>query len=105
MGGGIEKARDLIPRLAPLDPLGAHLAQAKLDEEKKQFAPAETELRAAIRTAPDKVEPVLELAQFLARRAGTTRATRPFNRRRAWRPIHRGFFSHAPKPGLKANEI
>ncbi len=68
MGGGIEKARDLIPRLAPLDPLGAHLAQAKLDEEKKQFAPAETELRAAIRTAPDKVEPVLELAQFLARR-------------------------------------
>jgi tetratricopeptide (TPR) repeat protein len=68
MGGGIEKARDLIPRLAPLDPLGSHLAQAKLDEEKKQFAAAETELRAAIRTAPDKVDPVLELAQFLARR-------------------------------------
>jgi tetratricopeptide (TPR) repeat protein len=68
MGGGIEKARDLIPRLAPLDPLGSHLAQAKLDEEKKQFAAAETELRAAIRLVPEKVGPVLELAQFLARR-------------------------------------
>ncbi len=68
MGGGIEKARALIPRLAPLDPLAAHLAQAKLDEEKKQLAAAETELRAAIRTAPDKLIPVLELAQFLGRR-------------------------------------
>ena len=68
MGGGIEKARDLIPKLAPLDPLASHLAQAKVDEEKKQFAAAETELRAAIPLAPDKLDPVLELAQFLARR-------------------------------------
>ena len=68
MGGGIEKARELIPSLARLDPVGGHLAQAKLDEEKKQFAAAETELRAAIRMAPDKAGPVLELAQFLSRR-------------------------------------
>jgi tetratricopeptide (TPR) repeat protein len=68
LGGGIEKARELIPSLAKLDPLGSHLAQAKLDEEKKQFAAAETELRAAIGMAPDKLDPVLELAQFLARR-------------------------------------
>jgi cytochrome c-type biogenesis protein CcmH/NrfG len=68
LGGGIEKARELIPSLAKLDPLGAHLAQAKLDEEKKQFAAAETELRAAIGMGPEKVYPVLELAQFLARR-------------------------------------
>jgi tetratricopeptide (TPR) repeat protein len=67
MGGGIEKARELIPSLAKLDPLGAHLAQAKLDEEKKQLAAAEAELRAAIQIAPDKLDPVLELAQFLAR--------------------------------------
>jgi tetratricopeptide (TPR) repeat protein len=68
MGGGIEKARDLIPKLARLDPPAFHLAQAKLDEEKKQYAAAETELRAAIRLAPDKLDPILELAQFLARR-------------------------------------
>jgi tetratricopeptide (TPR) repeat protein len=68
MGGGIEKAHALIPSLAKLDPLGSHLAQAKLDEEKKQFAAAETDLRAAIRLAPAKLDPVLELAQFLARR-------------------------------------
>ncbi len=68
MGGGIEKARELLPSLARLDPPGSHLAQAKLDEEKKQFAAAETELRAAIKLAPGKLEPVLELAQFLARR-------------------------------------
>jgi tetratricopeptide (TPR) repeat protein len=67
MGGGVEKARDLIPKLAPLDLLASRLAQAKLDEEKKQFAAAETELRAAIQQAPDKLDPVLELAQFLAR--------------------------------------
>jgi tetratricopeptide (TPR) repeat protein len=67
MGGGVEKARELIPSLARLNPLDAHLAQAKLDEEKKQLAAAETELRAAIRLAPEQLDPILGLAQFLAR--------------------------------------
>lgn len=68
MGGGVEKARALIPSLARLDPAGSHLAQARLDEAKKQFAAAETELHAAVQLAPDKLDPVIELAQFLARR-------------------------------------
>jgi tetratricopeptide (TPR) repeat protein len=68
MGGGIEKARALVPLIAKYDPAGAHLAEARVNEEKKQFGAAETELREAIRLAPGKVGPVLDLAQFLSRR-------------------------------------
>jgi cytochrome c-type biogenesis protein CcmH/NrfG len=78
MGGGIEKARGLIASLERLDPVGALIAQARIDEDKKQFAEAEAQLRDAIRMAPDKVESVLDLAQFLARRGRYDESDREF---------------------------
>ncbi len=49
--------------------------------------------------APDKVEPVLELAQFLARRGRYEESDQAFQAgRESWHRIHRGFFSHTPNP-------
>jgi tetratricopeptide (TPR) repeat protein len=78
MGGGIEKARELIPSIARHDPVGSHLAQARIDEDKKQFAAAETELRAAIRLAPQKLDPLLDFARFLSRRGRQEESERVF---------------------------
>ena len=96
MGGGIEKARELIPSLARLDPLGSRLAQARFDEERKQFAAAETELRAAIKLAPDNLEPMLELAQFLARRGRHDESDQAFRHAASVAPNSpRILFAHA----------
>jgi tetratricopeptide (TPR) repeat protein len=67
MGGGLDKAQKLLPQIAKHDPVGAHLAQARIDEEKKSFDKAEAELRLTVKLAPDKVGLYLNLAQYLAR--------------------------------------
>jgi tetratricopeptide (TPR) repeat protein len=68
VGGGIEKAAGLLPQFMRHDPVGGYLAQARIDEKKKQFASAEAGFRRAIEAAPDKVGLYLNLAQFLSRR-------------------------------------
>jgi tetratricopeptide (TPR) repeat protein len=68
VGGGLEKAAGLLPQFEKYDPVGAVLAQARIDEKKKQFADAEAHLRRAIEMGPGKVGLVLNLAQFLSRR-------------------------------------
>jgi len=68
IGGGIDKAAGLLPQFDKYDPVGAILAQARIDERKKQFAGAEADLRRAIEVGPGKVGLVLNLAQFLSRR-------------------------------------
>jgi cytochrome c-type biogenesis protein CcmH/NrfG len=78
MGGGIEKARGLIPSLQQYDPIAANIARSRIDESKKQFAEAEAQLRDAVRMAPNKLEPVLDLAQFLGRRGRYDESDREF---------------------------
>jgi tetratricopeptide (TPR) repeat protein len=67
MGGGMDKAQKLLPQIAKHDPVGAHLAQSRIDEEKKKFDKAEAELRLTLRLGPDKVGLYLNLAMYLAR--------------------------------------
>jgi tetratricopeptide (TPR) repeat protein len=68
VGGGLEKAAGLLPQFDRYDPVGSLLAQARIDERKKQFDGAEAGLRRAIEMEPRKVGLVISLAQFLSRR-------------------------------------
>jgi tetratricopeptide (TPR) repeat protein len=67
VGGGIEKARNLVPAITAIDPGYALVEQAKLDEAVKQYGSAEARLRRAIEIAPHQLGRVLDLAKFLAR--------------------------------------
>jgi tetratricopeptide (TPR) repeat protein len=68
VGGGLEKAVALLPQFEKYDPVGSLLAQARIDERKKQFASAEENLRRAIGMEPRKIGLFISLAQFLYRR-------------------------------------
>jgi tetratricopeptide (TPR) repeat protein len=67
VGGGMEKARSLLPQFARYDPVGGYLAEARIDEKKKQFASAEAGFRRAVEAAPQKAGLHIALAQFLSR--------------------------------------
>jgi tetratricopeptide (TPR) repeat protein len=68
LGGGIDKARKLLPSIERLDPAEIHFAQARIEEKQKDFDKAESELRRAAEIAPRSVGRVIDLAKFLARR-------------------------------------
>jgi tetratricopeptide (TPR) repeat protein len=68
VGGGVEKAEALLPKYAQYDPVGFHIATARIAEKKQQFATAEASFRKAVETSPNTLSVKFELAQFLARR-------------------------------------
>jgi tetratricopeptide (TPR) repeat protein len=68
LGGGIEKAAATSERIKELDPAQYHNTQAELAKKKKDYTSAEEHLRQALRLAPGKVGPLLDLASFLAGR-------------------------------------
>jgi tetratricopeptide (TPR) repeat protein len=68
IGGGMEKAAGLLPQFGKYDPVGGYLAQARLDEKKKQFESAEAGFRRALAASPRTAGLVVDVAQFLARR-------------------------------------
>jgi Flp pilus assembly protein TadD len=78
IGGGLDKAAGLLPHFAQYDPVGGYLAQARIDEKKKQFASAESHLRKAVEAAPKKVGLIIDLAQFLSRRGRYEESERAF---------------------------
>jgi tetratricopeptide (TPR) repeat protein len=67
IGGGLDKAAGLLPQFSKYDPVGGYLAQARIDERKKQFGRAEAGFRRALQAEPRKVGLIIDLAQFLAR--------------------------------------
>jgi tetratricopeptide (TPR) repeat protein len=67
LGGGLDKAAALAPRMAALDPAWGAKAQARLAQERLNYRAAEDHLRRATRLAPDKPGPRIDLARFLAR--------------------------------------
>lgn len=67
VGGGVEKARALIPAIALVDPSQALFAQARIDEEGHHYDSAEARLRRAVEMAPRELAHVLDLARYLAR--------------------------------------
>jgi Flp pilus assembly protein TadD len=67
LGGGLDKAAAMAARIAQLDPVEGHWAQAKLAEKRKQFPAAEDHFRRAADLAPQQVGRLLDLAIFFTR--------------------------------------
>jgi tetratricopeptide (TPR) repeat protein len=68
VGGGFDKAHQLLPLIAKLDPAEAYFAQGRMAEEKKDFDTAEAQFRRTVELAPNSVGRMLDLARFLAKR-------------------------------------
>lgn len=86
LGGGTDKAHNLLPALAKCDPDSVYSAEARLAEQQKQFDVAESRLRQAVRAVPGKVGQVLNLARFLARRGRYDESDRVFQQAREMAP-------------------
>ena len=67
LGGGVDKAALLAPKIAGLDPVEGHYALYKLAEKKGDLATAERELRRAAAMAPEQPGRAIDLARFLAK--------------------------------------
>ncbi len=67
LGGGLDKAQGLLPKIKALDAAEYEFAQSKLMEARKDFNNAERHLRRAADLAPKSVGRVLDVARFLAR--------------------------------------
>jgi Flp pilus assembly protein TadD len=68
MGGGIDKARGLLPLMVQNDPAGASFAQARIAERKQEYRTAESQLRRAVQLAPRSPGLISDLARFLFER-------------------------------------
>jgi tetratricopeptide (TPR) repeat protein len=67
LGGGMDKARALVPRLAAVSPAEGYWAQARIAEKRREYGDAEAELRRAVDAAPQQFGKLVELAKLLAR--------------------------------------
>ena len=67
LGGGLDKAQALLPKIKAIDSAEFSFAQAQIAEKRKEFTTAEQQLRRAVELAPRQVGRVLDLAKFLLR--------------------------------------
>ncbi|HJU10282.1 MAG TPA: tetratricopeptide repeat protein [Candidatus Binataceae bacterium] len=65
MGGGLDKAKATIARIAQVNPSEGQWAQSTLDERRKEYGSAEEHLRRALELAPQQVGRLADLARFL----------------------------------------
>jgi len=68
LGGGLDKAAKLAEHIGELDSAEGLWAQFKIAERHKDYGKAEEQLRRAVQAAPTKVNRIVELAKFLAKR-------------------------------------
>jgi len=68
LGGGLNRAEQLIEQIGRTDEAEGHYATAQLADKRKDFNSAEQQLRRAIDLAPRQVGRIIDLAKFLARR-------------------------------------
>ena len=68
VGGGRDKAEGIARRIAELNEAESHWARARLAEQRKDYAEAEREYRAALKAEPSQVGRMLDLAAFLSAR-------------------------------------
>jgi tetratricopeptide (TPR) repeat protein len=78
LGGGLDKAQSLVPRISRINEGEGYWAQAKLAEKRKQFSTAEDHLRRAIQVAPHQVGRFIDLARFLAKQGRYQEADESF---------------------------
>jgi len=67
LGGGFEKAEATAARIAVVDPGEGFSCQAKLAENRKEYATAEEHLRRAIEVSPHSIGKFIELARLLTK--------------------------------------
>ncbi|MCC6537156.1 MAG: tetratricopeptide repeat protein [Bryobacterales bacterium] len=67
LGGGLDKAARAVERIAALDPVEKHFAEAKLAEARKDLAGAEQHWKRAAELSPRQAGRWIDLAQFYAR--------------------------------------
>jgi len=80
MGGGMDKATEVVARISQVDPAEGHWAQSKLDEKRKETASAEEHLRRALELNPQRVGRFIDLARFLAKQGRYQEADQNFAR-------------------------
>jgi tetratricopeptide (TPR) repeat protein len=68
LGGGLDKASGLLPRIEQADPSAHHASLAMIAEKQKDFGTAEAHFRRAMAAAPKLAGKVVDLARFLSRR-------------------------------------
>ena len=68
MGGGIDKAENLVTQISRLDPPAGYHAQAQLERKRDRYEAAEEQLRRAAEMAPRQAGRLIDLARFLADR-------------------------------------
>ena len=66
LGGGIDKAAALAPKIQAIDPVEYHYAMAQIAEKRKDIKTAEHHFRQAFTMAPKSVGRAIDLAKFLA---------------------------------------
>jgi tetratricopeptide (TPR) repeat protein len=67
VGGGLDRAKSLLPAIAKDDPAEIYFARARIAEKKDQLGDAEMQLRRAVDIAPHQLGRLLDLAKFLYR--------------------------------------
>ncbi|MBS1832661.1 MAG: hypothetical protein JST65_08110 [Acidobacteria bacterium] len=67
LGGGTDKAADLVKKISALDAAEGLYASAQLSDKQKDYSTAEQQLRRAYELAPKQVGRVLDLAKYLAK--------------------------------------
>jgi Flp pilus assembly protein TadD len=68
LGGGLDKAEALLPKIRAIDPAEEAYALAQLLEARKDFHSAEHHIKRAAEMAPRSVGRVIDVARFLSRR-------------------------------------
>jgi len=86
LGGGFEKAAATAEQIAGINPAEGHWAQARLDEQRKEFSSAEEQLRRAIELTPHQVGRLVDLARLLAKQGRMEEADQSFARAEAIAP-------------------
>ena len=66
-GRRVGQGAGVADRMAALDPVEGHCAQARLAEKKKEFGSAEEHLQRAAELAPKQASRLIDLARFLAK--------------------------------------
>lgn len=86
LGGGFEKAAATAEQIARINPAEGYWAQARLDEQRKEFSSAEKQLRRAIELTPHQVGRLIDLARLLAKQGRMEEAEQSFARAEAIAP-------------------
>lgn len=68
VGGGVDKARGLVPSLEKVDPARAHILRARIAENQKDFGTAERELKLAAASGDHPAFGWMSLASFYRKR-------------------------------------